>query len=221
MAIGAELQLNLTEAYTFSRSQFLSLFVVEFRMKYLYACRRFFAVVMLISGLTACAAVAQNARSPLENRLLPPDALGASIRVVQQWHILSGSKSWLLLNVLDVAPHGLTLVGLSGFGHRVITLQYNGVEWREEHHPRIPEELDGRRILRTLQLIYWPREAVLHALPRGWHIEETGAERIVMNADEAIVRIRCEGENRWQGHCEYEDRRSGYRLTIDSQVEAP
>lgn len=190
-------------------------------MKYLDACRRFFAVVMLISGLTACAGVAQNARSPLENRLLPPDALGASIRVVQQWRILFGSKSWLLLNVLDVTPHSLTLVGLSGFGHRVITLQYNGVDLHEEHYPRVPEELEGSEILRELQLIYWPKEAVLQVLPRGWHIEESGAERTVMNADEAVVRIRCEGEHRWQGHCEYEDRRSGYRLIIDSQVEAP
>lgn len=141
--------------------------------------------------------------------------------MVQQWHILSGSKSWLLLSVLDVAPHGLTLVGLSGFGRRVITLKYDGVELSEEYHPHVAKELGGARILRTLQLIYWPKDAVLHALPRGWHVEETGAERMVMNAGEAVVRIRCEGENRWQGHCEYEDRRSGYRLEIASQVEAP
>jgi hypothetical protein len=147
--------------------------------------------------------------------------LGASVRAVQQWHILSGGRSWLILSVLDVSPHGLTLVGLSGFGRRVITLRYNGVELSEEHHPRVPEELEGRRILRELQLIYWPKDAVLHALPPGWHVEDTGAERVVTNAAGTVVHIHCEGEDRWQGHCRYEDLRSGYRLAIDSQVAAP
>lgn len=190
-------------------------------MKHLDASSRFLVAVLLAGGLTACAAVARDAWSPWDNRLLPPEALGMSVRAVQQWHILSGGRSWLILSVLDVSPHGLTLVGLSGFGSRVITLQYNGVELRDERHPRVAEELEGVRILRALQLIYWPKDAVLHALPRGWHVEDTGTERIVMNAGGIVVHIRCEGEDRWQGHCVYEDRRSGYRLTIDSQVEAP
>jgi hypothetical protein len=190
-------------------------------VKHFDAFIRFLVAVLLAGGLTACAAVTRDAWSPWDNRPLPPEALGMSVRAVQQWHIISGGRSFLLLSVLDVSPHGLTLVGLSGFGRRVITLQYNGMELRDERHPGVPEELKGARILREIQLIYWPKEAVLHALPRGWYIEETGAERIVMNAGEVIARIRCEGENRWQGHCEYEDRRSGYRLAIDSQVEAP
>ena len=190
-------------------------------MKHLDASARFLVAVLLSGGLTACAAVARDAWSPWENRLLPPEALGMTVRAVQQWQILSGGRSWLILSVLDVSPHGLTLVGLSGFGRRVITLQYNGVELREEHDPRVAEELQGARILRELQLIYWPKDAVLHALPPGWHVEDTGGERIVMNAGGTVVSIRCEGEDRWQGHCGYEDRRSGYRLAIDSQVEAP
>lgn len=190
-------------------------------MKHLDASARFLVAVLLAGGLTACAAVARDAWSPWDNRLLPPEALGMSVRAVQQWHILSGGRSWLILSVLDVSPHGLTLVGLSGFGSRVITLRYNGVGLHEERHPRVAGELEGARILRELQLIYWPKDAVLHALPRGWHVEDTGAERIVMNTDGIVVHIRCEGEDRWQGHCVYEDRRSGYRLTIDSVVEAP
>ncbi|HEX9872709.1 MAG TPA: DUF3261 domain-containing protein [Candidatus Tectomicrobia bacterium] len=190
-------------------------------MKHLDACARFLVAVILTGGLTACVAVARDAWSPWGNRLLPPEALGASVRAVQQWHILSGGRSWLILSVLDVSPHGLTLVGLSGFGRRVITLRYNGVELSEEHHPRVPEELEGRRILRELQLIYWPKDAVLHALPPGWHVEDTGAERVVTNAAGTVVHIHCDGKDRWQGHCRYEDLRSGYRLAIDSQVEAP
>jgi hypothetical protein len=195
--------------------------MVGVRVKHVDAFAWFLVAVLLAGGLTACAAVTRDAWSLWDNRLLPPEALGASVRAVQQWHIISGGRSFLLLSVLDVSPHALTLVGLSGFGYRVITLQYDGAELREEHDPRIARELHGPRILRQLQLIYWPKDAVLHALPPGWHVEDRGAERIVMNTGEIIVHIRCDGENRWQGHCEYEDRRSGYHLTIDSQVEAP
>jgi hypothetical protein len=103
----------------------------------------------------------------------------------------------------------------------VITLRYDGVALSEEHHSRVPEELEGRRILRELQVIYWPRDAVLHALPPGWHVEDAGTERVLRHAGWTVVHIHCDGKDRWQGHCTYEDLRSGYRLAIDSQVEAP
>ena len=176
---------------------------------------------MCAGALTACAPVARDTRLSWGDWLLPPDALGSSVRAIQQLHIVSGDQSWLVLSVLDVSPRSLTLVGLSGFGRRVITLRYDGVELNEEHHPRVPEELEGRRILRELQLVYWPRDAVLGALPPDWHVEETGRERVLRYAGWTVVHIHCEGEDRWQGHCMYEDLHSGYRLAIDSQVEAP
>ena len=182
---------------------------------------RLLAVVLLAGALVACALAAWDARPPWRDWLLPPEALGEAVRVVQQVHIVSGERSWFILSVLDVSPTHLTLVGLSGFGRRVITLRYDGVVLSEEQPSPVPKELEGRRLLRGLQLIYWPRGAVLRALPPGWEMEDTGTERVLRQAGGTVAHIRCEGENRWQGHCMYEDVRSGYRLAIDSQVEAP
>jgi hypothetical protein len=179
------------------------------------------AVVMFAGAMVACAPVAWDAQPPWGEWLLPPEALGEAVRVVQQVHIVSTGQAWLILTVLDVSSGRLALVGMSGFGRRVITLQYDGILLSEEPMSRVPEAPEGRRLLRGLQLIYWPRAAVAHGLPPGWEIEDVGTERMLKQGGGIVVRIRCEGETRWQGHCEYEDLRSGYRLAIDSKVEAP
>lgn len=177
--------------------------------------------VMFAGVIAACSLVTWDTRPPWGEWLLPPEALGEAVRVVQQVHIVSRGQAWLILSVLDVASDRLTLVGLSGFGRRVITLRYDGVLLSEEPASRGPEDLEARRLLRGVQLIYWPIGAVAHALPPGWEIEDAGTERMLKQGGGIVVRIRCEGETRWQGHCEYEDLRSGYRLAIDSKVEGP
>ena len=179
------------------------------------------AAAMLVGGLSACALLAREPQSPWDAWLLPPATLGETVRVVQQWQLEEGAQSGILQGVLEAGPRGLTLVGLAGFGQRVLLLRYDGVEWHEERHPRLPEAWEGRRLLRALQLVYWPRDVVRSALPPGWQIEGTSADWVLTQGGRPAARIRCEGDRRWQGRCAYEDLRSGYHLRIDSQIEAP
>ncbi len=176
---------------------------------------------MIAGGLGACAAFSGGSLPALEGWRLSPASLGASVRLVQQIRAESDGAAWHFQAVLEVSPDRLTLVGLSGFDRRVLTVRFDGVEFAEETDSRVPAGLRGARILQDLQLVYWPAAAIAAALPAGFRLEEDGGERRLLRDGTVVVRIRCADPTRLRGRCEYEAPARGHRLAIDSRDEEP
>ena len=175
--------------------------------------------LLAVGGFGACATLSGGPLPELAGWRLSPASLGASVRAAQQIRAEADGAVWRFQAVLEVSPERLTLVGLSGFDRRVLTVRYDGAEFAEETDSLVPAGLSGAQILQDLQLIYWPTTAIAAALPAGFRLEESGGERRLLRDGSVVVRIRCAEPIRLRGRCEYEALDGGRRLAIDSRDE--
>ena len=172
-----------------------------------------FAASLLLAGC------ARTPEAPARLGLrLPPSALGATINVQQHLAVERPGGSNDLDVALEVDPAHVKMVGLA-FGQRVLSLDYDGTALKEWRHPMLPAQVRGADVLEDLQLTLWPVDAIAHALPPGWQIEEQGLKRVLRRGGDTVATITYSGTPRWQGTAVLDNLRYHYKLTIESAPE--
>ncbi|OHX19087.1 hypothetical protein BI344_19440 [Chromobacterium sphagni] len=151
---------------------------------------------------------------------LSPASLGASLSLAQRLSAgpldpRDGKPSPALDIQLEVDGDKLQLAGLA-LGQRILRLSWDGKTLQSQRSPLLPASVDEARIVRDIQLAYWPLPALRAALPADWSLDEQGGTRILSRQGEEVVRIANQASPAWMGHSELINRREGYRLSIDS-----
>jgi hypothetical protein len=175
-----------------------------------------FLLLALACLLAACATTPPQTPAPARLRLrLAPSALGASISLQQQLHVVREGRTDDLEAALEVDAAQLNLVGLA-MGQRVMTLSYDGVTLNTWRHALLPKQVQGEDVLEDIQLTYWPTDAIRAALPAGWTIDDDGMQRRLWAGGELMARIDYSANPRWEGPVILDNLRYHYRLTIQS-----
>ena len=120
--------------------------------------------------------------------------------------------------VLQIDAEQVQLVGLA-LGQRVLTLSFDGNTLNEQRHPLMPAAVNGERILRDVQLVYWPAAAIRAELPPEWTLIETPLRRVLMKNDVLAVEIIYSADPAWAGRVEFLNQRQHYQLLIESVVQ--
>lgn len=172
--------------------------------------------------LTACAATTPTAppdiRPPARLQLrLAPAALGQSISLQQHLTVEREGRTDTLDTALEIDAEHLDLVGLA-FGQRVMTLHYDGRELQVWRHVMLPKQVQGDDVLQDVQLTLWPAKAIKDALPAGWELRETEAQRTLLLHGETIAVIDYPDRKAWGGKVILTNLRYRYKLTIQSVV---
>ncbi len=175
-------------------------------------------MVLLCVLLMACTSEPQRLHLPALQ--LAPAAFGGNVSLAQQLTLSKVSTAEPMPTrridaQLEIDEGQVRLAGLA-LGQRVLTLRWNGEKLDSERHPLLPEEVDATRVLRDIQLVYWPAEAIQVALPQGWHLRDERQQRVLSFDGVAQVSIRYAGEPRWIGQATIDNRLEQYRLEIDS-----
>lgn len=202
------------------------------------------ACALLLPLLGACATT--GARGGFEALpLLPPAAFGAEAAGVQRLTVsrlpaqgrsgaaksgdgqpghgsAAGGEAAGDKLVLDAAVEvDATALRVAGvlLGQRILLLSWDGSQLVEQREPVVPRALDGRAILRDLQLVYWPAAAVRAALPRGWQLQEQAARRRLLRG--ATVVFESErGDADPLGNASLWNHVGQYRIDIESSNES-
>ena len=169
------------------------------------------AVLLMLAGC-ATQTVAPVARLGLK---LPPAALGEAISIEQHLTVERGGRIDELDAAIEVDDTRVEMVGLA-FGQRVLTLNYDGKELTSWRHLMLPAQVKGADVLEDMQLALWPAQAIAHALPQGWRIEEAGLQRRLYLDQELVTTIDYSATPRWTGTIRMNNHRYKYRLTIQS-----
>ena len=160
---------------------------------------------------------------------LSPASLGANVSLAQRLTVqelpdgavqdLPRERS--LEAQLEIETGELRLAAFA-MNQRVLLLHWDGHNLEVKRHALLPAAVDAGRVLRDIQLVYWPLAAVQAALPPGWTVEDTGAtQRRLLHEGEVEVQIAYAGPAsapRWQGRAELDNRLERYRLAIDSSL---
>ncbi len=135
------------------------------------------AVVLALSLLSSCSAQQAMLPTPGELRLLPPAEGNAEVLLKQKVTMLAGQREQQFLTVARFDRRHLKLVVLLPSGQRLLTLDYDGEELRQQKDLAI--DLPGREILAIMQFANWPETSLRrHYLEAdGWRVQVTPAER--------------------------------------------
>lgn len=105
---------------------------------------------------------------------------------------------------------------------RVLSLSWDGTVLKTTRHPLFPKELDPNKILRDLQLNYWPSDTIRAALPKDWSLKDTKDQRELIYQGKAQISIHYDAQPRWLGRTVLVNRIERYKLIIEStQQSAP
>ncbi len=157
---------------------------------------------------------------------LAPSSMGVNLTLVQrltlvrvkEFNHMHKDAPRSLEALLEINADQVQLAAIA-LGQRVLTLTWDGSTLQVKRHALLPAEVDGVHVLRDVQLVYWPEQAVRASLPSGWTIEDQAQTRILAHAGETQVEIKYSGVPSWSGRVELDNRLEGYVLTIDSQVQ--
>lgn len=184
--------------------------------------RRELIAVLSALGLAACAHPVRAPALRLPELKLTPASLGTSLSLVQRLTVRelpSGAGETAAEHSIDVQlqidAQALRLAAFA-LNQRVLTIVWDGRELQVQRHPMLPAEVDAARVLRDIQLCYWPAEAVRAALPAGWTLDDERSRRVLSHEGSPQVIIDYGADARWQGRAELDNRAEGYRLSIES-----
>jgi hypothetical protein len=153
---------------------------------------------------------------------LPPAQFGASVSLAQRLTITrldaGNAPAHTLDALLEIDAHSMRLAGFA-LNQRVLTLEWDGQNLHQSASPLLPAVVDARHVLRDIQLVYWPADAVRAALPSGWSLIEQGSTRQLLQNGLPAVLIHYAGAPRWSGTTQLDNRLEGYRLVIESQAQ--
>jgi len=169
------------------------------------------AAPLLLEGCAA-AAVRQFEGMPL----LPAATFGAGAERTQRLTVMRDPGGEPL--TLDAAVEiDATEVRMAGFllGQRVILLSWDGNRLAESREPAVPAAVQGRSIMRDLQLVYWPATAVRSVLPRGCRLSEESRHRQVVCGDAVMVDIERR-DDQPLGAATLHNRSRHYRIAIEA-----
>ena len=154
--------------------------------------------------LSACFSLVSAPPSKLPLLHLSPQAFGSNLSLSQRLTLVAANNA----KVQELgAAHSLDSL-----------LEINAQEVRMAGFA-IPWRADPERILRDIQLAFWPYASIVAALPKGWTLVEDEASRTLQQDGVVKMHIRYSGSPRWQGTSTMDNRAEGYLLKIESSAQ--
>jgi hypothetical protein len=138
--------------------------------------------------LTACVhrPVPPLAELPLR---LSPASLGRELVVQQRMTVNAYGRSQQLDVAIEADAQAVRLAVLA-WGQTVARVDWDGRELRETAVRGFPPGVTGTLLLRDVQLVHWPLEAIQAGLPLGWTVQGDRAARELRFGGRSMIRVR-------------------------------
>lgn len=144
---------------------------------------------------------------------LPPATLGRTIAVQQQLTVTAKAQTRSIDVLLEADAESVRLA-LLAMGQTAARLVWDGTRLDEKRAAWLPAAVSGERILSDLQLALWPEDAVRDALPAGWFLDATPAQRVLRFQRTPVATVVYASPTR----IELDQLRDGYQLVIESRT---
>lgn len=143
---------------------------------------------------------------------LAPAALGRTLALQQQLTVSAREQTHRLDVILEADADAVRLA-LMNLGQTVARLEWDGVKLNETRASWWPAAIKSERILSDLQLVLWPAAAISAALPEGWSLDSSAAQRVLRQRGEVVITVSYTTPT----HADLAHLRDGYRLGIESR----
>jgi hypothetical protein len=168
----------------------------------------------LVLSLVGCATTARRQFDALP--LLTPASFGAEASAIQRLTIgrIGGGPTITLDAAIEIDSDEVRVAGML-LGQRVLLLAWDGEQLMESRDPVIPASLQGRSVLRDLQLVYWPVQAIAAQMPSRCQLRDVEGQRRV-SCDGRLVLEAQREDSAQLGAARLQNRLGRYAISIES-----
>jgi len=142
---------------------------------------------------------------------LAPAALGTDLALQQRLVFRRETGEQQIDALLEVDANEVRLL-LHQAGQSALRLYWDGSVLNESRADWLPAELSAARVLSDLQLTHWPLASIRAALPNGWRLQASAAQRALSYRGDIVVSIDYLDAQ----HSRLTQHRYGYVLEIES-----
>jgi Protein of unknown function (DUF3261) len=148
-----------------------------------------------------------------------PQQLGRFVDVVQLITARYRDRIFVFEGRLSASPERLQLVGLDGFGRRVLSIVWNGEYVSFSAASWLPDALKPENILADIAIVYWPEEAVRRGLAESNAVLRADQrQRSISVRGKDIIHVDYGTPNGevWVASARYHNIAFGYELDLRS-----
>lgn len=120
---------------------------------------------------------------------------------------------------LAMKPGDVHIVMLDGLGRRAIDAHWTAASLDVSAADWLPRQVDPRRALADVILVYWPQDVLRQALPATAELLQMEGERVILDRQtgKRLVEISRPQPDQWEGAASLANLDLGYSLTIGSR----
>lgn len=142
---------------------------------------------------------------------LSPASLGRELAVQQRMTVQAQGRSQQLDVAIEADAQAVRLAVLA-WGQTVARVDWDGRELRETALRGFPPGVTGSLLLRDVQLVHWPLEAIQSGLPLGWTVQGDRAARELRYGGQPMIRVRYPKP----GDAELDNLAARYQVRLES-----
>jgi hypothetical protein len=147
------------------------------------------ALLVVLVCLSGCALVTSTSDFDPDELIPMASPLDPARRIVQQITAVWPDRQETLLCVLELDKQHIAIAGLSNDGISLFNLNYDGKTLSLDKSPLLPDSFTPERIIKDLQLVYWPQAELQKILPRQWRLEADNHHRRLYYNNERRVDV--------------------------------
>lgn len=149
-------------------------------------------------------------------KLLPPAKLGDTATLNQMLKGKYTNRTFSLNVISDFNKEKMSLIGLSGFGTRIFTINYDGKNTLLESPKsfKLAEKIKPKYLLMDIQFVYFKIDDVKNNLIGDVSVKDTHLKRIFYYKDKPIIEITYSKENKFEADVLYKNIRNNYEIEI-------
>jgi hypothetical protein len=107
------------------------------------------------------------------------------------------------------------VAALGPMGNRILMLEWDGKDYKEERDPHLPQDFPAKVVLRDLTLALFPAQAVRKALPSSdWSLQEKPRARELLLDGKPVIHIDYSTDDPWNSIIHFRHLTLGYQLEI-------
>ena len=183
-------------------------------------------LTVLMVGVSACSFFSAK-HFPLSSGTSETETLVAQ----QQWQLVYNEEQYSLQVIVERTPTHWQWIMLNNLGQRLATATVTGSVLNIEHEQSHPADALIPELLEAVQFSYWPVRDLQNIDRLNWKFQERAGHRDIYFS--GILRatvdyqINNQGQpdfdnstnkNIWQGELTYDNKKSNFRLAIQSQL---
>ncbi len=195
-----------------SKRFFTKLFSIKLCLTILY-------LLSIVIGLSACS-IFPSKHFPLSSATSETQTQVAQ----QQWQLSYDKEQYSLQVVVERTPTHWQWIMLNNLGQRLATATVTGSEIKIEQQQSHPANVLIPELLEAVQFSYWSLSDLQKMDGLNWSFQEHAGHRDIYFSGilRAAIDYSAESGNKtegvWQGHLTYDNKKSNFHLSIESQL---